>query len=73
MLQRMMEQPPQPSQAHRKKSPVVEVHAMFEPSRIAQHCLEEAYARLIPPVRRRLNAAPLPVKPAWLAPERNTQ
>jgi hypothetical protein len=73
MLQRVMEQPPQPPQARRKKSPVVEVHAMFEPSRIAQQCLEEAYARLIPPVRRRLNAAPLTVKPERPAPERNAQ
>lgn len=46
---------------------------MFEPSRLAQQCLEEAYARLIPTVRRRLNATPLTVKSEWPAPERNAQ
>ena len=30
---------------------------MFEPSRLAQHCLQDAYACLIPTVRRRLNVA----------------
>jgi hypothetical protein len=73
MLQRVMDKPPRSSQARRKKSPVVEVHAMFEPSRLAQQCLEEAYTRLIPMVRRRLNAAPLTVKAERPAPERNAQ
>ncbi len=73
MLQRVMDKPPRPSQARHKKSPVVEVHTMFEPSRLAQQCLEEAYARLIPTVRRRLNATPLTVKPERPAPERNAQ
>jgi hypothetical protein len=73
MLQRVMDKPPRPSQARRKKSPVVEVHAMFEPSRLAQQCLEETYARLIPTVRRRLKAAPLTVKAERPAPERNAQ
>jgi hypothetical protein len=73
MLQRVMDKPPRPSQARRKKSPVVEVHAMFEPSRIAQQCLQDAYGCLIPTVRRSLNAAPLTVKLERPATERNAQ
>lgn len=73
MLDRVMDKPPKPSQPHRKKSRVVEVHVMFEPSRLAQQCLQDAYACLIPTVRRRLNA-PLPtVKAERPAPERNAQ
>jgi hypothetical protein len=73
MLQRVMDKPPRPSQARRKKSPVVEVHAMFEPSRLAQQCLQDAYAYLIPTVRRRLDAALSIVKPELPGPERNAQ
>jgi len=68
-----MDKPPRPSQARRKKSPVVEVHAMFEPSRLAQQCLQDAYTCLIPTVRRRLNALPPPVKPELAGTERNVQ
>ena len=73
MLERVMEQPTRPSQPRRKKSPVVEVHVMFEPSRLAQQCLQEAYACLIPTVRRRLNAS-LPINtPERPGSERNAQ
>jgi hypothetical protein len=57
MLECAMDKPPKPSQSLHKKSPVVEVHIMFEPSRLAQQCLQDAYACLIPTVRRRLNVA----------------
>ena len=73
MPERVMDKPPRPSQARRKKSPVVEVHAMFEPSRLAQQCLQDAYASLIPTVRRRLDAALSIGKPELPGPERNAQ
>jgi hypothetical protein len=73
ILECVMDKPPKPSRSLRKKSPVVEVHAMFEPSRLAQQCLQDAYACLIPTVRRRLSATPLTVKPERPAPERNAQ
>jgi hypothetical protein len=31
-----------------------EVHRRFEPSRLAEACLSEAYARLVPPVWRQV-------------------
>jgi len=57
ILECVMDKPPKASRSLRKKSPVVEVHAMFEPSRLAQQCLQDAYACLLPTVRRRLNVA----------------
>ncbi|HYU74737.1 MAG TPA: hypothetical protein VEL31_18870 [Ktedonobacteraceae bacterium] len=51
-----MEKPfphPKPAQHPRKSSPSLEVHVMFEPSHLAQQCLADAYACLIPTVRRR--------------------
>jgi len=46
---------------------------MFEPSRLAQQCLHNAYACVVPMVRRHLNA-PLPVsKPELPDTERNAQ
>jgi hypothetical protein len=73
MLECTMDKPPKPSRSLRKKSPVVEVHAMFEPSRLAQQCLQDAYACLIPTVRRRLNAALPTSKPELPGTERNAQ
>jgi hypothetical protein len=73
MLERVMEKPPKPSRPFRKKSPVVEVHVMFEPSRLAQQCLQDAYASLIPTVRRRLNASLSISNPERPATERNAQ
>ena len=73
MLEHVMDKPPKPSRSFRKKSPVVEVHVMFEPSRLAQRCLQAAYTCLIPTVSRRLNA-PLPMsKPELPGTERNAQ
>jgi hypothetical protein len=73
MLECTMDKPPKPSRSLRKKSPVVEVHVMFEPSRLAEHCLADAYGCLVPTVRRRLNAA-LPVRTSDLpGTERNAQ
>jgi len=68
-----MDKPPKPSQSRRKKFLSLEVHAMFEPSRLAQHCLEDAYACLIPRVRRRLNTPSSTVQPELPDRERNAQ
>jgi hypothetical protein len=46
---------------------------MFEPSRLAQQGLQDAYGCLIPTVRRRLNAALPTVKPELPGAERNAQ
>ena len=73
MPERVMDKPPKPSQPRRKKSRVVEVHVMFEPSRLAQQCLQDAYACLIPTLRRRLNAPPPAVKAELPGTERNAQ
>ncbi len=46
---------------------------MFEPSRLAQQCIQDAYACLVPTVRRRLNAS-LPISnPECPGTERNAQ
>lgn len=73
MLAEAMEQPIKSSRSTRKKSPVVEVHVMFEPSRLAPQCLQDAYACLIPTVRRRLNASLPMSKPEYPGAERNAQ
>jgi hypothetical protein len=73
MLEYVMEQPIKPPQARHKKSPVVEVHVMFEPSRLAQQCLQDAYACLLPTVRRRLHTLPSTVQPELPGRERNAQ
>lgn len=52
MLERMMEQPPKASRPSRKRITTLEVHTMFELSRLAQQYLQDAYAFLIPTVRR---------------------
>lgn len=46
---------------------------MFEPSRLAQQCLADAYACLIPTVRRRLDTALPTIKPELPDTERNAQ
>ena len=73
MLECVMEQPINPPRRPYKKSPVVEVHVMFDPSRLAQQCLADAYACLIPTVRRRLGPALPTVEPAPKNAERNAQ
>jgi hypothetical protein len=35
-----------------------EVHTRFEPSHLAEVCLADAYARLVPPVRRQVGTSP---------------
>ncbi len=59
-----MRQPPKSSQPSRKRTTSLEVHVMFEPSRLAQQCLQDAYACLIPTVRRHLGPTQSTVKPA---------
>jgi hypothetical protein len=68
-----MEQPTKASRRSYKKSPEVEIHVMFEPSRLAQQCLADAYACLIPTVRRRLGPAFPTVAPALKNAERKAQ
>ncbi len=46
---------------------------MFEPSYLAQQCLQDAYACLLPTVRRRLGQAQPTVKPAQTSAERKAQ
>ena len=46
---------------------------MFEPSRLAQQCLQDAYARLIPAVHRRLGSPQPSVKPVQPNAERIAQ
>ncbi len=70
MLEHVMEQLPKPSRPPRKRASIPEVHVMFEPSRLAQHCLQDAYACLIPTVRRSLGQAQSPTKPAQTSTER---
>ncbi len=51
-----------------RKAPLtVTIHPVFEPSRLARACLEEAYAYVVPKVRRPSQAIPS-VKPASDAP-----
>jgi len=46
---------------------------MFEPSRLAQQYLQDAYACLIPTVHRRLGQAQSTGKSAQISSERNAQ
>jgi hypothetical protein len=46
---------------------------MFEPSRLSEQCLADAYACLIPTVRRHLNVALPTSQPELPGPERNAQ
>jgi hypothetical protein len=39
----------------RKKCTSLEVHVMFEPSRLEPACLQEAYAWVVPCARKRLS------------------
>jgi hypothetical protein len=70
MLERAMEKSPQPS---RSRTRVLEVHVMFEPSRLAQQNLQDAYAYLVPTVRRRLGQAKPTAKPMQTNAERKAQ
>jgi hypothetical protein len=45
----------------------LEVHSMFEPSRLEQECLSRAYAQVVPILRRRMRLAPLPPPQAMQA------
>jgi hypothetical protein len=76
MLEHVMDKPPKlakPSQSQDWKSPSLEVHVMYEPSRLAQQCLQDAYACLIPTMRRRLGLPLSSISPAPSSAERNAQ
>jgi hypothetical protein len=70
MLECVMEKPLKPP---RKRTRAVEVHVMFEPSRLAQQHLQDAYACLLPTVHRRVGHAQPPIKPASSRAERKVQ
>jgi hypothetical protein len=44
---------------HRKKHISLEVHVMFEPTRVERACLQEAYAWVVPCARKRLSPQPM--------------
>ncbi len=71
--ERAMVKPAKPSRRTHKPPTSLEVHVMFEPSHLAQQCLADAYAYLIPTVRRRLGPALASVEPAHKSAERNAQ
>jgi hypothetical protein len=73
MLSRVMEQLPKTSRPSRKRSRALEVHVMYEPSRLAQQNLQDAYASLIPTVHRRVGQARPTAKPAQSSAERKAQ
>lgn len=70
MLERVMKKSPKVTHSRTR---ALEVHVMYEPSRLAQQSLADAYACLIPTVRRRLGQAPPPVKPTQTSKERKAQ
>ncbi len=59
----------------RKKPKPLEVAVMFEPTRLAQDCLQAAYAHLIPTLRRRVPITSPQAHPDQIAPsaERNVR
>ncbi len=73
MLECAMEQPPKPPRSTQKRITSVEVHVMFEASRFAQQCLQDAYGHLIPTVRRRVADTQCIVKLAQVSAERKAQ
>jgi len=70
MLERVMEKSPK---APRSRTRALEVHVMYEPSRLAQQSLADAYGCLIPTVRRRLGQATPTLKPTQMSKERKAQ
>ena len=73
MLECVMNQPLKTSRPSRKRSKALEVHVMFEPSRLAQQNLQDAYAYLVPTVRRSVGQARSTAKPAQSGAERKAQ
>jgi hypothetical protein len=73
VLEHAMGKPPKPSRPSGKRITSLEVHVMFEPSRFAQQCLQDAYAHLIPIVRRRLADTQYNLKPAQARAERKAR
>lgn len=70
MLECVMEKPLKPS---RKRTSVLEVQVMFEPTRLAQQCLQDAYACLIPTMHHCLGQSYSSLKSAQACAERNAQ
>ena len=61
----------------RKKHISLEVHVMFEPTRLEHACLQEAYAWVVPCARKRLSTQqmrqPLSAETLAQSAERSTQ
>lgn len=73
ILEHAMEQPPKTAHPSCKRSRALEGHAMFEPNRLAQQHLQDAYAYLVPPVHRYAGQARPVAKPAPSRVERRAQ
>jgi hypothetical protein len=70
MLERVMEKSPK---VPRSRTRALEVHVMYEPSRLAQQNLQDAYASLVPTVHRRMGLLRSTTKPAQSRVERKVQ
>lgn len=56
----------------RKHPPTVEVQILYEPSRLAQDCLHQAYLSLVPVTRRRISPTVTRKNPSTQVEERQT-
>lgn len=60
------------SKPERKRPLTVEVQIVYEPSRLAQDCLHQAYLSLVPVTRRRISSTITPKTFSTLVEERQT-
>lgn len=60
------------SKPERKRPLTVEVQILYEPSRLAQDCLHQAYLSLVPVTRRRISPTVTPEKSSTSVEERQT-
>jgi len=56
----------------RKRPLIVEVQVLYEPNRLAQDCLHQAYLLLVPVTRRRISPTVTQRKPSTQVEERQT-
>jgi hypothetical protein len=59
------------NQSVRKRPLIVEVQVLYEPSRLAQDCLHQAYLLLVPVTRRRIGLPVTRKEPTTQVEERN--
>lgn len=60
------------SKPEHKRPLIVEVQILYEPSRLAQDCLHQAYLFLVPVTRRRISPTITPEKASTSVEERQT-